>query len=180
MPKAEGVQRATGRGRDEWFSMLDEWSAPGRPYREIADWLTGEHGLSKWWAQKLIVEYEEARGLRPPGVRPDGTFSVTASKTVAVQVERVYDAFVDGRRRKAWLTDGRMSLRTSRESRSARFDWEDGSSRVGVDFFDKGASKSEVAVTHEKLGDPDEAAAMKAMWRERLADLKSYLESKHS
>ena len=61
--------------------MLDAWGAAGRPYREIADWLTGQHDLSNWWAQKLIVEYEQARGLRPPGVRPDGTFEVSASKT---------------------------------------------------------------------------------------------------
>jgi hypothetical protein len=70
-----------------------------------------------------------------------------------------------------------MSLRASRERRSARFDWEDGSSRVSVDFIDKGTSKSEVGVTHEKLSDRDEAAAMKAKWRERLAELKVRLES---
>ncbi|MGH8575878.1 MAG: DUF4287 domain-containing protein [Gammaproteobacteria bacterium] len=63
----EGVQRATGRGRDEWFTVLDTWGAPGRPYREIAEWLTGEHGISSWWAQKLIVEYQQACGLRAPG-----------------------------------------------------------------------------------------------------------------
>ena len=69
---SSGIERATGRDRDEWFGVLDDWGAAGRPYREISRWLTGEHGMSSWWAQKLIVEYEEARGLRKPGVRPDG------------------------------------------------------------------------------------------------------------
>jgi hypothetical protein len=32
-------------------------------------------------------------------------------------------------------------------------------------------------VAHEKLPDPDEAEAAKALWKERLAELKSFLES---
>ena len=172
-----GVQRGTGRDREEWFALLDSWGAPGRPYREIAAWLTTEHGLSKWWAQKVIVEYEQARGVRPPGIRRDGTFEVTASKTVAVPCERLFGAFVDARQRRRWLTDGRMKLRASDPGRSARFDWEDGSTRVSVQFEDKGASRSAVAVAHKKLPAADEAQSTKAMWRERLAGLKSFLES---
>jgi hypothetical protein len=89
------LRRSTGRDRGEWFALLDDWGARGRPYRDIADWLTGEHGVSPWWAQKLIVEYEQARGLRDAGVRPDGTFAGGASKTIAAPVQRMFDAFVD-------------------------------------------------------------------------------------
>lgn len=70
-----------------------------------------------------------------------------------------------------------MSLRTSQSNYTARFNWEDGSTRVNVAFIDKGPSKSTVAVSHEKLADADEAERAKASWRERLADLKSFLES---
>jgi hypothetical protein len=136
-----------------------------------------QHALTRWWAQKLIVEYEQARGLRPPGVRPDGTFEVSATKTMAVPVERLFDAFVNTRQRKKWLTDARMSLRTSQPSRSARFDWEDGVTRVNVEFMDKGPAKSTVAVAHERLADGDEAETTKVMWKERLAELESFLES---
>jgi hypothetical protein len=62
---------ATGRDYAEWFQLLDAWGAPGRGYREIADWLVGQ-GFSDWWAQKLIVEYEQDRGLRQPGARTGG------------------------------------------------------------------------------------------------------------
>lgn len=143
----------------------------------IADWVTGEHNVSKWWAQKLIVEYEQAGGLRPPGVRPDGSFEVSASKTMAVSVGYLFDAFVNARQRKRGLKGGGMAPRTSEPGRSARFDWEDGSTRVNVGFIDKGPSKSTVAVAHARLTDADEAATMKAMWKERLAELKSFLES---
>ena len=43
MAKITGVERATGRDRDGWFNELDNWGAVGRSYREIFDWLTGEH-----------------------------------------------------------------------------------------------------------------------------------------
>jgi hypothetical protein len=177
MAKAPAVQRATGRDRDEWFALLDEWGAGGREFRVIADWLTGEHRISKWWAQKLIVEYEQERGLRPPGIRPNGTFEVSATRTVAVPVKRAFDAFVNTRDRKKWLTDGQMTLRTSQPAQSARFDWEDGSTRVNVVFSEKGPSKSSVAVAHQKLADPAEAEKTKAVWKLRLAELKSFLES---
>jgi hypothetical protein len=171
----EGVRRATGRDRDQWFGLLDAWGAAARPYREIADWLTREHDLSSWWAQKLIVEYEQARGLRPAGVRPDGTFSVTASKTVGVPVERLFEAFVDAKLRKRWLPGAKMRERTSERGRSARFDWENGSTRVNVGFLAKGKAKGQVGLEHEHLPDARSAEKMKAFWRERLEVLKAIL-----
>jgi uncharacterized protein YndB with AHSA1/START domain len=173
----EALRRATGRDRDEWFGLLDAWGAAGRPYREIADWLMNEHDISSWWAQKLIVEYEQARRLRAPGVRPDGTFAVGASKTVAVPVARLFEAFVDADLRERWLPGAVMRERTSRPGRSARFDWEDGATRVNVDFTAQGEAKSQAAVEHERLPDVQAAEEAKAFWRERMAALKDLLES---
>lgn len=177
MAKVTGVRRATGREREEWFALLDAWGAVGRPYGEISDWLIEEHGLSRWWAQKLIVEYEQERGVRAPGVRRDGTFEVSASKTVGAPVDRVFDAFVNGRRRNRWLTDASMSLSDSEPGRSARFLWEDRSSRVTVAFVDKGSSRSTVTVSHARITHAGQAQRAKARWRQRLVELKSYVES---
>jgi len=172
----EGMRRATGRDRGGWFAVLDAWGAAGRPYQEIAAWLTGEHGLSSWWAQKLIVEYEQARGLRAAGVRPDGTFTVGASKTVAVPAERLYAAFVDAEVRELWLPGALIRERTSQPGRSARFDWDDGATRVNVSVAAAGEAKSQVAVEHERLPDARAAEQAKAHWRERLDVLKAVLE----
>ena len=171
-----GVRRATGRGYAEWFDALDAWGAPGRPYREIAEWLTGTHGLSDWWAQKLIVEYEEARGLRPPGIRRDGTFEVGATKTVAVPVSRLFAAFVDTNLRERWLPGAAMRQGATQPDRSVRFDWERRIERVVASFAAIGDAKSQVAVQHERLPDAKAAAEMKAFWRERVAALKALLE----
>lgn len=171
-----GIRRATGRGYDEWFALLDRWGAPGREFREIADWLEGEHGASRWWAQKLIVEYEQARGLRPPGVRPGGTFTVGTSKTVAVPVERLYEAVVDPQQRERWLPGAVLRERTSRPGRSARFDWSDDGTRVSVTVEAKGAARSQLALEHERLSDRETAQRAKTFWRERLTALKATLE----
>jgi hypothetical protein len=51
----------------------------------------------------------------------------------------------------------------------------DGSTRVSVSFVEKGPVKETVAVAHERRPDPDEAEKAKASWRERLANLKSFV-----
>jgi uncharacterized protein YndB with AHSA1/START domain len=174
--KPETVKKATGRTQDQWYSLLDRWGAPGRPYKELSSFLMEKHGVSRWWAQKLIVEYEQDRGIRDPGVRRNGTFEVGASKTVSVPATRLLGAFVDPRQRKRWLTGGGLRLLDSDDPRSARFAWDAGSSRVAVTVTPKQRSKATVSIVHDRLNDPKQAQSMKAFWRERLTDLKTDLE----
>ena len=136
--------------------------------------LEHKHGLSDWWAQKLIVEYEEARGIRPAGVRRDGTFEVGASKVINIDIDRVRAAFVDPTARERWLRDARLQPRDPSTETRLRFDWADGS-RIVVNLV-ADADRTQVAIQHERLPDADTAARVKAFWRERMADLKAYLE----
>ena len=168
------LRRASGKDREGWFTELDAWGAAGRPYPDIAAWLTSQ-GLSDWWAQKLIVEYEQSRGVREPGARPDGSFAGGASKTIAASVETAYSAFTDESVRRQWLPDVVLRERTSRAGRSVRFDVADGT-RLNVDFAAKREGKTLVAVEHTHLADATAAAAAKESWREQLSDLKTLLE----
>ena len=131
----------TGHDRAFWFAELDAWGAAGRPYREIADWLTAEQGLSAWWAQKLIVEYEEARGLRDRGARRDGTFSAGASRTVAAPVERVFEAFTDATARERWLPGVAVEVRAA-QPKVVRLGWPDGT-RVQAQFDARGREQDD-------------------------------------
>jgi hypothetical protein len=124
----------------------------------------------------IATWYQRARGMRLKHQQADG-FTIYASKTVAVPLDVLFEAFVDPRRRRKWIGDASMRLRTSRPGRTARFDWRGDRSRVNVSFERKAAAKSTVAVAHERLPDPDEAEEAKAAWRARLVDLKSYLEA---
>jgi hypothetical protein len=173
----EKVEAATGRVWRDWFGLLDEWGAFEREHGEIATWLGAEHGVPGWWAQGVTVEYEKARGLRPIGGDRDGTYNVSASKTVAVPVERLFEAWSDPAQRERWLGDFELRERTSTPARGARYDWEDGSTRVVVLFEAKGEAKSTVAISHERVPDADEADRLKAFWRERMAELKAQLEA---
>jgi Domain of unknown function (DUF4287) len=173
----EKVEAATGRVWRDWFDLLDEWGAVDREHREIAGWLNAEHGVPGWWAQGVTVEYEKARGLRPIGGDRDGTYNVSASKTIGVPVERLFEAWNNPEQRARWLGDFELRERTSTPPRGARYDWEDGSTRLIVLCEAKSESKSTVALSHERLPDADEAARLKAFWRERMAALKEQLES---
>ena len=171
----EVIRRRTGRGWEEWFDLLDESGAIAKPHREIARWLQSEQGIDGWSSQSVTVSYERARGRRAVGEHADG-FAITASKTVAVPVERLYDAFVDESLRRRWLPDGELRERTATKPKSARFDWGDGATRVVVGFTAKGDAKSVVDIEHARLPDATEAERMKAFWRERVAALKEVLE----
>jgi hypothetical protein len=157
----ERIRERTGRGWEEWFDRIDEWGE--LTHREIAKRIATELDIDPlaWNAQAITMSYERTRGGRQPGERDDG-FAVTATKTLPVPVERLFDAF---------LAQGELNERTSTRPKSARFDW--GESRVNAVFVAKGEASSAVSVEHRRLADPDEAERMKAFWRERLPRLAS-------
>jgi uncharacterized protein YndB with AHSA1/START domain len=168
--------KATGRSTAEWFALLDDWGAAERTHTEIARWLAEQEGVSGWWAQRLTVAYEQARGRRLPHERPDG-FRITASKTIAVPVSELFSAFTDEALRARWLPDAPLQVRTATASRSARYDWEGGTSRVNVGFTAKSDGASTVALSHERLPDADAAEEVKRWWRARLVELKALLQA---
>ena len=173
----ERIRERTGRGWEEWFAMLDDWGAADRPHREIARWLAEQMGIHPlaWNAQAITASYELTRGLREVGEKDDG-FAITASRTVAVPVERLYEAVVQPAARRDWLPDARLTERTATPPKSARFDWAEGPTRVHVTFLAKDEAKSTVALEHRRLSDAGEADRMKTYWRERLGVLKGTLE----
>ncbi len=173
----ERIRQRTGRGWEEWFDLLDEAGMADQPHREIARWVAAQLGVHPlaWNAQAVTASYERARMGRAVGEHQDG-FTITASRTVAVPAERVFDAFVDEVVRRRWLEDVELRERTSTKPKSARFDWGDGPSRVNVGFHPKGAAATIVAVEHIRLPDSASADKTKAWWRERLSTLKAQLE----
>lgn len=174
--ESPATETATGRTNAEWFALLDEWGAAERTHAEIARWLAKQPGVSSWWSQMLTVAYEQARGRRVRHQRPDG-FTITASKTVAVPVGDLFTAFTDEAHRAQWLPGAKLTVRTATATRSARYDWEDGATRVNVGFTAKSGTSSTIALSHERLPDADTAEEMKRWWRERLAELKTVLEA---
>ena len=104
-------------------------------------------------------------------------FIATASRTVDVPVERLFDAFASLAVRERWMPGAEMRVRTETPPRTARYDWGDGSTRVVVGFLEAGPDRSRVAISHERLPDADARDAMKEWWQERLGALKELLET---
>jgi hypothetical protein len=148
-------------------------SAPRRGHREIADWLVGQ-GVSDWWAQKLIVEYEQDRGLRQPVARTGGSFAGGASKTLPFSIDRLYAAFADSELRRSWLPRPRAhraygsAATVDQVRRGRRFRGERGVRR-------ERGGKAQVAVEQEALPDAAAAEQAKRDCRRRLAGLKEWL-----
>ena len=171
----EAMLRATGKRHAEWFAILDAWGATDHNHTEIASWLSQTQGTPGWWTQNITVAYERARGMRARHQMRDG-FSISATKTVAVDPQRVMSAFTSTTLRQRWLPDAPMERRPTRAALTARFDWADPPSRVVVTAFAKGDGKSVVAVTHEQLPDAETGERFKVSWRVSLGNLKSVLE----
>jgi uncharacterized protein YndB with AHSA1/START domain len=169
------IRERTGRGWEEWFDALDATGAADLAHREIARWVAGQLGIHPlaWNAQAIALSYERARGGRQVGERADG-FTVTASKTVAAPVERLYDAFADPAARAGWLPDAPLVERTATRPRRARYDWGEDGARVHVTFGARDDGRSTISVEHARLRDAEQAAELKAYWRERLAVLASF------
>ena len=116
---------------------------PTRSHREIAQWVASSWASSRWaGTPRRSPAATSAPGVgREVGQKPDG-FRVTATKTVAVPVEPLYEAFVDPIERKRWLPDIELRKRTATAPKSARFDWNGGPSRLHVTFDAKDPQKS--------------------------------------
>jgi len=169
------IRRASGRGYEEWFALLDAWGATDRRHPEIARWLVSEHGVGGWWSHSITVAYERARGMRAVHQMPGG-FSIGVTRTIAAAPAPVLAAFTDDAARRRWLPGVEIRPRRTTAAGTARFDWPDPPSRLVVTVLPKDAGRTTVAIGHEKLPDADAAAREKAAWRDRLASLRTLLE----
>ena len=161
----DAVERATGRRREEWFTLLDEQKAAGWEHPRIVACLV-DHGVEDWWAQSVTVGYEQARGLRHPGQRADGTFEATTSRTLPVTPDIAFAWLADVAVRSRWL-DVEPEVRGMTPGRSIRWAWPDGG-RVTVRLTGLPDGRTRVAVQHRGLDDVERLTALKVYWADRL------------
>ena len=170
----ESVVNATGLGWDAWFAMLDDAGARTLSHPEIVAIVSERGKVGSWWRQMVTVEYERARGLRVKHETPRG-YSVTASKTMAAPIERVFAAWKSATTRKRWLSDDGLEITTSTVNKSIRFKWK-GKSGGAVGFIAKDENKTQIAIGHEKLGSAAAAERMKTFWKAQLVSLQAVVE----
>jgi uncharacterized protein YndB with AHSA1/START domain len=172
---SEAVERATGKGWDEWLKVLDRAGAKSMPHKEIALLLSRKCGVPDWWSQMVTVGYEQARGLRDVYQHADG-FAANATRTYEVSVDNLFVAWNDPKARARWLPRAPLELRRAVSGKSLRMTWKTGDSRVLVNFLAKGSGRSQVQVEHGKLPSAAAVTRQKAFWSEALGRLKAVLE----
>ncbi|HLF25959.1 MAG TPA: hypothetical protein VJG32_06460 [Anaerolineae bacterium] len=169
------VSAKTGKTWSEWFAILDAAGAAQMNHQQIVAYLSQQQQVGPWWQQMLTVGYEQARGLRAKHQTPEG-FQISASKTIDVPIGTLFKAWQDEPTRSRWLRRA-VTIRKATPKKSLRLDWAKGKSSVNVNFYAKGASKSQVTLEHSRLAGAAEAARMKAFWTKALLVLKEQLEA---
>jgi uncharacterized protein YndB with AHSA1/START domain len=173
------IRAKTGCTWQRWVSALDHYGAAKLTHREIAQLIREKYDTPSWWTQTVAVGYERIKGLRARGQSREGTFAAAKSRTFAVPVETLFNAWHDARIRGQWLPEDGVRIRTATAPKSIRLGWSDGSI-IAVGFTSKGESKSAVALEHARLDDRDAAHRVKAYWTERLSALGELLASRTS
>lgn len=171
----ELVTAKTGHSWDQWVALID--SGPGREagHTAIATWLREEHTVDPWWAQGVTLGYERITGIRLPGQLPDGTFTVSRSRTLPGDIGATRALVLDDDARAILFPGLRTRLRSAPTSKQLRFNLVDDASGEGVGVLalsiDPVKSGVKLVVTHEKLPSVGSADVWKAFWGDWIADL---------
>lgn len=171
----QAVKAATGKVWADWFKTLDKAGAKKLTHQEIWAILKEKHKVGTWWAQMVAVEYERAIGLRDMHQKCSGEYSASSSRTLTAPIAKIYAAWADDGARDKWLKGGKLEISTKTENKSVRGAWDGNKSRLSVNFYAKGADRTQVVIDHMKLADSKECEKMKAYWVEALDQLQGAL-----
>ncbi len=171
---SDAVARRTGKSWAEWFALLDAAGAAELDHKGIVAVLAQRHGVGPWWQQMVTVAYEQARGKNGNSAADDG-FQVDVVKTLELPLAKLYRFWSEPAERNKWLADDRFSIHKATASKSIRARWGRGVSRIDVDFCEKGPSKSQVTVQHNRIETSDAAEQMKAYWAKKIRALEALL-----
>ncbi|MFI7483594.1 hypothetical protein ACH9EU_14410 [Kocuria sp. M1R5S2] len=173
-----GIARATGIPWEDWTARLDGIGAREMSHAEIArhaaGWLEGVVDNHEWWGQSVAVAYEQHTGARRPGQAGDGSFGVSASRTVSGSRDDAlgrWCALMAG-------ADGVEGVPFEQEPVTAATEkwryWRarlaDGT-RITVTVGDKGGGRTTVGVAHTGLASAEDAERWRPVWKERLRGL---------
>ena len=173
-----GIAEATGTPWDTWTARLDAHGARRMSHARIARHLTeqldGVVANPGWWAQQITVAYEQHIGTRRPGQAGDGSWAVSAGRTVPGTADEVlahWDALMGRAPEVAGVApEGRPGTSATAEWRYWRVRLVDGS-RVAVHIRAKDAGRCTVGVSHSGLASPEDVEHRRAFWKERLHEL---------
>ncbi len=171
------LERATGRSWEQWLEIFTAQNAKEQDHATIARIARAEmpddlHNPD-WWAQGTAIAYEQHAGLRVPGQSSDGTFRVSASRTLPLDRDAALAAWVDAHGdRSEHLGHASGEVRTSRTDK--RSFWRcslDGAGRIEVATVEKDSDRATITVGQEGLPTGERIEEWRTHWKTLLAAL---------
>ena len=172
----ETMRAKTGHVWKDWVRIIDDAGGRSMNHTRRAAMVNEAHGVDGWWAQCVTTGYERITGLRARNQRMDGSWEANKSKTYALPIGELYEAWSDAKFRRRWLDDQTVKVRTANAPKSMRLQFPDGTI-AAIGFWQKGEKRSSVSVQHTKLTDQESVERMKGYWKERLDALAELLQA---
>lgn len=188
----DAVRKATGKGWDEWFALLDSEGAAALPHKQVARMLHDKGYIaSGWWCQMVTVEYERARGKRVLGGTESAGFQIGVQKTLPLAAEDAWNLITQPEGLALWLgtvpslrwergteyatAEGtRGEIRSVHPNKLLRLTWQPpdfpAPSTLQVSLEPSG-KKTAVRFHQEKLASAETREHMRAHWRAVLQKL---------
>jgi hypothetical protein len=177
---SDAVEKATGKGWNEWCRLIDKAGGADMSHQEIAEMLHAKFKVRPWWTQMVTVGYELARGRREKHQKVGG-YSVSASRTLDVSAAGAFLWWKVDRCRVLWLGDADVAVHHATPSKSVRATWNANSAKpvksISINIYPKGKDRATMTIQHEKLASAAEAKKMKTFWGKRLDRLEELIES---
>jgi hypothetical protein len=187
------VIERTGHELVYWFQVLDRFGGVEKGHTASARHLRVDHGVDGWYSQGITVAYERARGLRTVNQRVGGTYEVSVTKMVDLDVAATRDAVAATRATTGWarsvdkglvsaLVSGlrgptaRGFVPASKASYRCRFRWN--SAAVEMLLSPRPSNRTQVVVVCTKVPSADDVEACRSTWRTALAALQTSLNAR--
>lgn len=165
----EAVRQATGRSWNQWCDLIEASPVAAADHGTIAAYLIDEVGVEGWWAQSITVGFERITGRRLPYQRPDGTFTVSRSKTLDIDPDELKALLLDEDAHADLFPGLDTEIRSRPGSRDPRIALGGGS--VLFSFDPAGGERVKLTVSHERLAVPDDVERWRGYWGEWLEAL---------
>lgn len=188
------VFKHTKKNWDQWVHILDEAGARHLIHSDIAKWLQQKYKLSPWWRQIVTGCYEIHIGRRVEGQSLKGTFSLTTTKTLAVNARALWKFLWSEEGQAVWLkplsplrlktketyeTEGGVfgEIRTLKNYERVRLSWSetewDGSSIVQMLIVPRNKEKCILIFQHENLKNARLRNQLRTHWLQVVEDIQA-------
>lgn len=196
---AESVYKATKKTWDEWVPILNKAGAKNMTFREITKFLAKKYKLGTWWQGAVAAGYEIHIGRRIEGRNQKGEYSVTATKSIKLNRDAIWDFITSEAGQALWLrpmtpiedfapktqfeVEGGIygEIRTLKPPERLRMRWQDTEwpkpSVLNIGIAQHRPNSSILYVMHEALASPRLREQMREYWRERLEEVKRAIEN---